>query len=79
MKTIVRATVIPQNCTTNIQRLYDLGHTFKLEEETLTGGEAVSFIEKLLASGGRLVERHQFVDDDDMQEKTFALFEYTTD
>ena len=79
MKTTVRATVIPQNCTTRIQRLYDLGHTFKLEEETLTGSEAVSFIEKLVALGGKLMERHQFVDDDDMQEKTFALFEYTTD
>ena len=79
MKTTVRATVIPQNCTARIQHLYDLGHTFRLEEETLAGAAAVDFIERLLVRGGRLVERHQFIDDDDMTEKTFALFEYTTD
>lgn len=79
MKTTVRATAITKDCTVKIQRLYDTGRTFQLEEETLTGNEAVSFIEKLLAQGGKLVERHQFVDGDDMQEKTFALFEYTTD
>lgn len=79
MKTTVRASVIPQDCITRIQRLYDLGQAFRLEEETLAGAAAVDFIERLVAMGGQLVERHQFIDDDDMQEKTFALFEYTTD
>lgn len=76
MKTTVRATVILPDCYMNIQRLHDSGKWFRLEEETKTGHEAADFIELLLSKGGKLLESHRFIDDDDLKEKVCATFEY---
>lgn len=76
MKTTVRATVILPDCYLSIQRLYDDGHFFRLEEEVKTGEQAAEFIEKLCAAGGHMVEAHEFVNDDDLKIKLSALFEY---
>lgn len=76
MKTTVRATVILPDAYVRIQRLHDDGHFFRLEEEVKTGEEAADFIELLLAKGGKLVETHDFIDDDDFRLKICARYEY---
>lgn len=79
MKTTVRAHVIIPDCYLTIQRLYDDGKFFRLEKETKTGGQAAEFIENLLTKGGRLLDAHEFVDDDDFKTKLSATFEYISD
>ena len=76
MKTTVRATVILPDAYVRIQRLHDDGSFFRLEEEVKTGEEAADFIELLLAKGGKLVETHNFIDDDDFRLKLCARYEY---
>ena len=76
MKTIVRATVIIPDTYVTIQRLYDLGTSFRLEREVKTGHDAADFIEKLQAAGGNVIDLHQFIDDDDLKEKWCATYEY---
>lgn len=78
MKTTVRACVILPDSYVTIQRLHDEGTFFQLEREVKTGHEAADFIEQLLAQGGRLIESHNFIDDDDLKMKICAHFEYTT-
>ena len=77
MKTTVRATVILPDAYARIQRLHDDGFFFQLEEEVKTGEEAADFIELLQAKGGKLVEVHNFIDDDDLRLKICARYEYT--
>lgn len=79
MKTTVRAHVIIPDCYLTIQRLYDDGKFFRLEKEVKTGEHAAEFIERLLAQGGRLLDAHEFVDDDDFKTKLSATFEYISD
>lgn len=79
MKTTVRATVILPDCYVTIQRLYDMETCFRLEKEILTGDDAADFIERLKAHGGKLIDTHDFVDDDDFQLKVCATFEYITE
>lgn len=76
MKTIVRATVILPDCYVSIQRLHDDGIFFQLEKEIKTGEAAAEFIELLLSKGGRRIESHEFIDDDDFKKKICARFEY---
>lgn len=76
MKTTVRATVILPDAYVRIQRLHDDGFFFQLEEEVKVGEAAAEFIELLLAKGGKKIESHEFIDDDDFQTKTCARFEY---
>jgi hypothetical protein len=76
MKTTVRATVILPDAYVRIQRLHDDGFFFQLEEETKVGAAAAEFIELLLAKGGKKIESHEFVDDDDFKTKLCAKFEY---
>ena len=76
MKTTVRATVIVPDTYVTIQRLYDLGTSFQLEREIKTGHDAADFIEKLQAAGGKVIDLHQFIDDDDLKEKWRATYEY---
>ena len=76
MKTTVRATVILPDAYVRIQRLHDDGRFFQLEEETKVGEDAADFIELLLAKGGKLIETHNFIDDDDLQLKICARYEY---
>jgi len=79
MKTTVRATLIVPDSYVSIQRLYDKGTFFRLEEERLTGHHAIDFIQRLRAAGGTIIEMHQFIDDDDFKEKWCATYEYTTE
>jgi hypothetical protein len=79
MKTTVRAHVIIPDCYLTIQRLYDDGKFFRLEKETKTGEDAAEFIERLIAQSGRLLDAHEFVDDDDFKTKLSATFEYISD
>lgn len=76
MTTTVRATVILPDCYIRIQRLHDDGISFRLEHEVKVGAAAADFIELLLSKGGRLIESHHFIDDDDFKEKICARFEY---
>lgn len=79
MKTTVRASVILPDCYIRIQRLHDDGISFQLEREIKVGAAAADFIELLLSKGGRLIEFHHFIDDDDFKEKICARFEYITE
>lgn len=76
MKTTVRATVILPDAYVRIQRLHDDGTFFKLEQEVKTGHAAAEFIEQLLAAGGKKIETHEFIDDDDFKQKICTRFEY---
>ena len=76
MKTTVRATVLLPDAYVRIQRLHDDGTFFKLEQEVKTGRAAAEFIEQLLAAGGKKIETHEFIDDDDFKQKICARFEY---
>lgn len=78
MKTIVRATVIIPDCYVTIQRLYDSGKSFRLEKEIKAGHAAADFIEKIKIVG-TMIDRHEFIDDDDFQQKISATFEYITE
>lgn len=79
MKTTVRATVILPDSYVSIQRLYDDGISFRLAKEVKAGDEAADFIEKLCAAGGKLIEAHGFIDDDDFKHKLCARFEYISE
>lgn len=79
MKTTVRAHVIIPDSYLTIQRLYDDGMSFRLERETKTGEQAAAFIEQLIAQGGKLLDAHEFVDDDDFKTKLSATFEYISE
>ena len=75
-KTIIRFTVkLPDN-TARIQRLYDYGAWFSLEEELLTSVEDVlDFMEKMVARGAKRIDKNEFVDDDDLQIKQTFTYE----
>ena len=75
-KTIIRFTVkLPDN-TARIQRLYDYGAWFSLEEELLTSVEDVlNFMEKMVARGATRIDKNEFVDDDDLQVKQTFTYE----
>ena len=75
-KTIIRFTVkLPDN-TARIQRLYDYGAWFSLEEELLTSVEDVlNFMEKMVARGAKRIDQNEFVDDDDLQMKQTFTYE----
>ena len=79
MKTIVRATIIPSDSYVSIQRLYDDGKFFRLEREVKTGHEAADFIERLTAAGGKQIDCHRFLDEDDFKSKLSATYEYVSE
>ena len=75
-KTIIRFTVkLPDN-TARIQRLYDYGAWFSIDEELLTNVEEVlDFMEKMVARGANRIDHNEFVDDDDLQMKQTFTYE----
>ena len=75
-KTIIRFTVkLPDN-TARIQRLYDYGAWFSLQEELLTTTEeTLDFMEKMAARGAKRIDQNNFIDDDDLQEKQTFTYE----
>lgn len=78
MKTTVRATVILPDCYVTIQRLHDMGTFFKLEKEIKVEHDAADFIDKMKVVG-KMIDCHEFIDDDDFQQKICATFEYITE
>lgn len=77
-KTIVRVIVdLPDN-TARIQRLYDYGAWFKLQEETMTDATQIAdFITRLKSHGGREVKQWNAINDDDLLPHFHILYEYT--
>ena len=77
-KTTVRINIkLPDN-TAKIQRLYDYGAWFSLQEEYLEGAEIIAdFLEKMKEKGAVMSKMWEFVDDDDLKEKQCVVFEYT--
>ena len=75
-KTTVRLTVkLPDNYG-NVQRLYDYGAWFRLEEERITNVDKLAdFIMRLKARGGKLIDTNEFIDDDDLQWKQTFIYE----
>ena len=75
-KTTIRLTVkLPDNYG-NVQRLYDYGPWFRLEEERITDVEKLAdFLMKLKARGGKLIDSNEFIDDDDLQWKQTFTYE----
>lgn len=80
MKTIVRITaVLPDNIAI-IQRLYDMGTTFKLEEEHMHGAHKIAdFIIELKKRGCKLLDCHEYIGDDDMEKHISVSYEYISD
>lgn len=75
-KTTIRLTVkLPDNYG-NVQRLYDYGPWFRLEEERITDVEKLAdFLMRLKARGGKLIDTNEFIDDDDLQWKQTFTYE----
>jgi len=77
-KTTVRLIINLPAYTATVQRLYDYGAWFKLTEEQLRGAETITdFLLKLKAQGGKLIKQWDCMDDDDLQQHTMVLYEYT--
>ena len=75
-KTTVRLTVkLPDNYG-NIQRLYDYGSWFKLDEERITDvNRLADLIVDMKARGGKLIDTNEFIDDDDLKPKMTFTYE----
>ena len=75
-KTTIRCTVkLPDN-TARIQRLYDYGAWFQLDEEQLFNVDKIAdFISYIKLNGGKMIDQNEFIDDDDLKEKQTFTFE----
>ena len=75
-KTTIRFTVkLPDN-TMKVQRLYDYGAWFSLNEELLTDiNDVLDFMERMVARGAKRIDQNEFVDDDDLQLKQTYTYE----
>lgn len=72
----IRLTITFPECSANIQRLYDYGAWFKLNEETITDTcKIAEMITHLKERGGRLISSNKFISDDDFQEKQTYTYE----
>ena len=79
MKTTVRCTIILPDNYARVQRLYDHRTWFTLEEEIITEINRLTWlIEGMNSKGGKIIDNHQFIDDDDLKEKTCIVYEYIT-
>ena len=75
-KTTIRCTVkLPDN-TARVQRLYDYGAWFQLDEERLFNADKIAdLISYIKLNGGKMIDQNEFVDDDDLKEKQTFTFE----
>lgn len=78
-KTIVRCTVtLPDYCA-RVQRLYDYGVRFSMNEETITDIDKVAdFIISMKSHGAKVIDQNEYIDDDDFQEKQSFTYELIT-
>lgn len=75
-KATVRLTIV-NNSTATIQRLYDYGINFKLDEERLEDPEKIThFLETFKKCGGKETKRWKYVDEDDLLIRHAVLYEY---
>lgn len=80
MKTIVRLMITLPESTGTIQRLYDMGWYFKLEEETITNADKLTnFLKSLQAKGGQQIHFSTYISDDDFKEHQLFVYEYIAD
>ena len=75
-KTIVRLTVkLPDNYG-RIQRLYDYGAWFNLDEEIISDIDRLTdIIMDIKTRGGKLIDQNEFIDDDDFTPKMTFTYE----
>ncbi len=75
-KTTVRLTVILPDNYGRVQRLYDYGKWFKLDEEIISDLDKLAdFIVNIKKQGGKLIDTNEYIDDDDFQEKCSFSYE----
>lgn len=75
-KTTIRCTVkLPDN-SARVQRLYDYGVWFHLDEEQLFNADTIAdLISYIKLNGGKMIDQNEFIDDDDLKEKQTFTFE----
>lgn len=77
-KTTVRMITDILKGTAKVQRLYDYGAWFKLEEEELTEPEQViDFLNQLMEKGGRMTKCWEHISDDDLKPRLTTVHECT--
>jgi len=75
-KTTVRLTVILPDNYGRVQRLYDYGTWFKLEEEVITDVDKLaSLVTDIKRRSGKLIDTNEYIDDDDFKEKRSLSYE----
>ena len=75
-KTTVRLTVILPDNYARVQRLYDYGKWFRLDEEIIGDVDRLAdFITNMKARGGTLIDQNEFIDDDDFKLKQSFTYE----
>lgn len=77
-KTTVRLITNILEGTAKVQRLYDYGAWFRLEEEELTTHEQViDFLDKLFDKGGKMTKCWEYISDDDLKPRLTTVHECT--
>lgn len=80
LKTTVRLMITLPESIGTVQRLYDMGWHFKLEEETITdAGKLADFLKALQTKGGKQIHSNTYISDDDLKEHQLFVYEYITD
>lgn len=76
-KTTVRLIVsLPENIG-RIQRLYDYGISWTIEEETITDvEELLDFVKKMKSLGAKMIHHGKYISDDDLQVHESVVYEY---
>lgn len=75
-KTTIRCTVTLPDNTARVQRLYDYGAWFRLQEEQLFNADKIAdLISYIKLNGGKMIDQNEFIDDDDLKEKQTFTFE----
>lgn len=75
-QTTIRAFItLPEN-SARIQRLYDDGRVFRLEEERIEGiYTLITFVDGLRAQGGKIVQSWDYIDDEDGKKHEAVVYE----
>lgn len=77
-KTTVRCTITIPDCRARVQRLYDYGISFRLDEEIITDIDKITeLITGIKSQGGEMIDKNEFIDDDDLLIKHSFTYELT--